>query len=247
MNSRSIIVERIVEERCGKNQTVGVFVGKLHGGKIVAGWSRARLDLGDKFDMQKGIECAIKNGQNGKSPIYRGSLISVCDKYEVFKNRCLRYFKGFDFNGRTTVNYSKAIEANKRNGVKQEKTTNVPEDTMGAFIRTQLNGMGIEGQSIEDFVRYGVPVIKQLAMRGVRGIALPFNSDGSMPAKSDLSNAIASMAMGMLASKPVVYPMDLMDSQAQTCSKASKANSNLKPNKSEYFRDDFGRFAKLPF
>jgi hypothetical protein len=164
--SKNMIVESVQKELNGKNVKVGVFIGKLNKGKLIAGFSHCRIEKGDVFDMQKGIDLAVKNGVNGKKIPVRGGTKEFRQKYEEFMDRCLRYFKGWDFNGRTSVDYSK-----------KNKETNplkaAPE--LENFVRMQLRGMGLEGKMIDDFVKYGLPVVQELKKKGVAGIAIPLS------------------------------------------------------------------------
>jgi hypothetical protein len=197
----SMIVERVTEIRNGHNQVVGVFVGKLHQGKIIAGWSRTKDDSGDEFDMKKGIKFAIANGIDNKDIPFKKSLKSYADKYRIFRNRCLRYFQGWDFNGRTNEIYSlRAIEAlNAKNGVNQVKDAkDEKNDALANFVRMQLKGMEVDSEAIEAFVKASLPIAKQLSAKGITGIALPLNMESM--------DFITQMMGGMGLGKPVAVP-----------------------------------------
>jgi len=195
----SMIVERVTEIRNGHNQVVGVFVGKLHNSKIIAGWSRTKDDSSDEFDMKKGIKFAIANGIDNKDIPFKKSLKSYADKYRIFRNRCLRYFQGWDFNGRTNEIYSlRAIEAlNGVNQVKDEKSEK--SDKLADFVRMQLKGMDVDSEAIEAFVKASLPIAKQLSAKGITGIALPLNMDSM--------DFITQMMGGMGLGNPVAVPV----------------------------------------
>ena len=182
MNNSKMIFEKVTEVRDGKNQVIGVFVGKIHKKtRLIAGWSRIKEGSGDKFDLGKAIRFAIENGVENKDIPFKKSLKDYSDKYRTFRNRCLRYFKGFDFNGCTDKSYSLKDFA----GVNQEKETVKNPDTvdmespLAKFVWAQLKGMGIEDALIEKFVRASLPIAERLSAKGVTGIALPLNVDSA--------------------------------------------------------------------
>jgi hypothetical protein len=195
--SGSMIVEKVTEVRQGKNQVVGVFVGKLHKGKIIAGWSRIKDDSNDEFEMKKGMKFAISNGIENKGIPFKKSLNDFADKYRTFRNRCLRYFQGFDFNGRTSELYSLRALA-QRDGISQVKVADPLNSPLANFVRTQLQGMGVDLKSIEAFVAASVPIAEQLSAKGVTGIALPLNMDSM--------DFLTQMMGGMGLGKPVSVP-----------------------------------------
>ena len=175
----SMIIERVTEIRSGRNQVVGVFVGKLHCGKLVSGWSRVKDGSGDEFDMKKGIKYAIANGVENKDIPFKKSLKDYSDKYRTFRNRCLRYFKGFDFNGRTDKSYSlkdfAGVNVNQEKEQVKDANTVDMESPLAKFVTAQLQGMGIDNDMIEKFVRASLPIAEKLSAKGVTGIALPLN------------------------------------------------------------------------
>jgi hypothetical protein len=78
----------IVKER---RQKVGIMLGTIKDGKILIGWSKANLKVGDRFNKNEGMSLAearaIKLSPAPKLPLcMRRKMIN-------FETRCLRYFK----------------------------------------------------------------------------------------------------------------------------------------------------------
>ena len=49
------------------------------------------------------------------------------------------------------------------------------ESPLAKFVSAQLQGMGIDNDMIEKFVRASLPIAEKLSAKGVTGIALPLN------------------------------------------------------------------------
>jgi len=195
-NNGGMIVEKVTEVRQGRNQVVGVFVGKLHKGKVVAGWSRIKPDSNDEFLMSRGVKFAIENGVDNKHMPSKENMKDFAAKYKVFRNRCLRYFKGFDFNGKTDKVYTLKSMAGAEgvNQVKDEVKDVVDMNApLAKFVGAQLKGMGIDDVSIEKFIRASLPIAEKLSAKGVTGIALPLNV-GSM---EFITQMMGGMGLGM--------------------------------------------------
>jgi hypothetical protein len=77
-----------------KKQRVGVFAAttnETNPDTIFIGWSMCNFSAGDRFDSQRGVEIAYQRS-------YKCSIapvpMSMLHRYEAFKFRCKKYFKG---------------------------------------------------------------------------------------------------------------------------------------------------------
>lgn len=88
----NVLIEFVQERKGGRLQSVGTFVGILLDGTNVirTGWSRCRIGV-DKFNKEQGVAFACKNILiPAPAPCGR----NFAKKYEIFQERCTRYFKG---------------------------------------------------------------------------------------------------------------------------------------------------------
>lgn len=104
MSKQDMIVQRVHDTYNGRNTTVGVFVGVVdqETGHIRTGWSRILHGSGDKFNMDKGIRFAFDNMmKDAPTPIMvnKERQDAFYHEYEVFRDRCRRYFQGFPMKG----------------------------------------------------------------------------------------------------------------------------------------------------
>lgn len=171
---------------------VGVFVGMVDNGVIRTGWSRCRLpNLNvfpdeyamsfmpqqvrvkweveianelrgtDSFDMERGMAEAYRNMIEGNpAPVGR----RFNHKYDEFKDRCRRYFKGYDF----------------------AKPSPVDENMVDQLFE-MAQGM-IKKDEVREFIKVGLPIAEKLYKQGVIGVGIPL---GGTPA--DLMKIVKGM------------------------------------------------------
>ena len=93
------LIQFVVKNVKGQRRKVGVIVARLEEfegvGKMVhkvrLGWSRANFSKGDVFDKHEALKIAI-----GRTKAFE--MVPVCHSFRkdmaLFRERCLRYFKG---------------------------------------------------------------------------------------------------------------------------------------------------------
>jgi hypothetical protein len=78
----------------GRRQKVGVMFGTIDtSNRIKIGWSRANINAGDRFNLEKGLALAEQRSF-AKTPIKAPR--SIQNNLERFAKRCNRYFKNND-------------------------------------------------------------------------------------------------------------------------------------------------------